>query len=408
MTYKFARRTEGIGVSLIRQMFNYAADVPGYVSLGVGIPPFEMTQYTKQRLVDGIYNNTAINKYTLGKGLPSLNSAFSRKLESKGISADPSAEILTTAGAAGGIFCAFMSMLDDGDEVVMPSPAYSNHISVVEFAGAVPVHVPLDESCGWGLDADKISRAVNDRTKAIVVCNPSNPVGAVFSMEELKSIGEIAKGRKLVVFEDNSYDFLTYDGARHFSLLSTEFRTNTVGFYSSSKEHAMTGLRVGWVVAPKEIIDRTSAVQDTNYICPPSLSQYAALAAMEGPQDHVEQFRMEFQRRRDVICERLDRTGFEYVKPSGAYYVFPRIPATISDNKPRNKKAEGRFEEIPEKFRTPDTAAALDLLYDKGVVTVPGISFGDFGRNHIRLSFAADEKDINEAFDRIEDWLRRR
>lgn len=408
MQYRFSRRVEGIGPSLIRQMFNYASEVPNSVSLGVGIPPFEMPQYVKGRLAEAVNSDPHVNKYTLGNGLPPLNEAFARKLEKKGVYADPKREVLTTAGAAGGIFCTFMALIDDGDEVVLLSPAYSNHISVTRFAGGVPIHIPLAEDKGWKVEPELVEDTITPRTKALVVCNPSNPTGTVFPKEDLLRIGEIAKERGVVVFEDNAYDSIVYEG-EHFSLASNpDFKDNVVAFFSSSKEHAMTGLRIGWVVANSKVIDRVFAVQDQNYICPPSLSQYAALAAMQGPQNHVEEFRQEFARRRELMCQRLDKIGFEYQRPQGAYYVFPKLPEGILEKEPRNKKAWERFREIPEEFRTADTAVALDLLFDEGVVTVPGISCGPYGENHLRFSFAAEEKHINEAFDRTERWLRRR
>lgn len=411
MEYKFSQRTKSIGASLIRQMFNYAAEVPGHISLGVGIPPFEMPQnissYLSRALID---NARRINKYTLGRGLPELNKAQCEKLREKGIEVDYETEILTTAGAAGGIFCAFTALVNDGDQAILLSPPYSNHISVTRLVGGTPIHIPLQENKGWELDASELEKAVGRKTKAIVVCNPSNPTGKVFSEEELRRIGGIARDRDLIVFEDDAYDFLTYGGNKHVSLASmTEFKDNVVAFFSASKEHAMTGLRIGWVVANKAIIDKVFDIQDNVYICPSSVSQYAALEALKDRQ-HAEQFKQELERSRVTMCARLDRMpAFTYNPPEGAYYVFPRIEAGLGRaGGIRNKKAQQRFEEIPEEWRTADTAVALDLLYDEGVVTVPGIAFGPHGENHIRLSFAAKETDINEACDRMEEWIRRR
>ncbi len=411
MQYRFSRRAQRTDASLIRRMFNYAADVPGHVSLGVGIPPFEMPWYVTYSLNEALQKNASqINKYTLGKGLPPLNEAVAEKLAKKGIAADPKREILTTAGAAGGIFCTFTALIDEGDEVVMPSPAYANHIDVTVFSGGVPVHVPLVEAQGYRLNIKAVRDAVTEKTKAIVICNPSNPTGTVFPEEDLRAVGEIARENNLIVFEDNAYEFLTYGGTRHFSLASVpEYKDYVVAFFSSSKEHAMTGLRVGWVVANEEVVEKAFGVQDLNYICPPSVSQYAALAALTGPQDHVEEFRQEFARRRDVMCGRLDEMPefFRYAKPDGAYYVFPRLSEDVLARCSPKGKAQKRFGEIQGKFQTADTAVALDLLYDVGVVAIPGIAFGPEGKGHLRFSFAAGEGDIHESFDRMGSYFMR-
>ncbi|MBI2076057.1 MAG: aminotransferase class I/II-fold pyridoxal phosphate-dependent enzyme [Candidatus Aenigmarchaeota archaeon] len=411
MQYRFSRRAQRTDASLIRRMFNYAADVPDHVSLGVGIPPFEMPWYVTAGLTEALQTEAShINKYTLGKGLPPLNEAVAERLKRKGIVADPKKEILTTAGAAGGIFCTFMALIDEGDEVVIPSPAYANHIDVTVFAGGVPVTVPLMESQNYELDHTAIENAITEKTKAIVLCNPNNPTGTVYTEEALRTVGQIAKARNLILFEDNAYEFLTYGGKRHFSLASVpEYRDNVVAFFTSSKEHAMTGLRVGWVVANEEVVEKAFGVQDLNYICPPSISQYAALAALTGPQDHVEEFRQEFERRRDVMCRRLDEMPefFRYVKPDGAYYVFPRLSEDVLERRSPKGKAQQRFGEIQGKFQTADTAVALDLLYGAGVVAIPGIAFGPEGKGHLRFSFAAEEDDIHMAFDRMGSYWRR-
>lgn len=409
MKYTFSDRAQNIGASLIRQMFNYAArDVQGYVSLGVGVPSFRLPEHVRTQLSNDIENDPNINKYVLGRGLPALNKAVAQKLERKGIYVNPERGILTTAGSAGGIFCTLMTVIDNGDEVIVPSPAYSNHVEVIRFAGGNPVYIPLLETAGWRLDLNAIERAITERTKAIVLCNPSNPTGALFAEADLRTVGELARKRNLLVLEDDAYEFLTYDGNQHFSLASVPgLKDNVIAFFTPSKEYAMTGFRAGWVIANNAIIDKVFDVQDQNYICAPSISQYAALAALTGPQDNVEQFRRELSRRRDIICERLERLPiFDYQKPQGAYYVFPRLSQGFLERRSSlNGKASERLKEIPERFRTKDTKLALELLYDAGVVTVPGISFGPQGENHLRFSFAAEERDIQEAFDRIERWL---
>ena len=408
MDYRFSERTEKLSPSLIRQMYNFALeDISGFVSLGVGVPSFPLPEHISRGLADKLRYDPNINKYALGRGLSELNSEFAKKLKRKGIEIDSEREVLTTTGSAGGIFCTLMALVAEGDEVIIPDPAYSNHIECVRFAGGIRIHTPLIENEEWRLDTEAIKNSIGNKTKAIVLCNPSNPTGAVFPEEDLRKVGEIARSNGLYLLEDNAYEFLTFDGRDHFSLQSvSRDRDNVISFFTPSKEHAMTGFRVGWVVAHPKVIDKVFAVQDQNYICAPSISQHAALVALQGPQDHVNGFREELARRREVMCQGLDNLAefLNYQRPHGAYYVFPRI--IRSRDTEINENAKRRLKEIPERFRTRDTELALDLLYEAGVVTVPGISFGPAGENHLRLSFAGEESDIQEAFDRINNWLR--
>lgn len=409
MNYRFSQRMENLSASLIRQMYNFAlSDIPGFVSLGVGVPSFRLPKYISEELTRAVLDDSSINKYVLGRGLFELNLEFAKKLGRENVCIDPEREIITTAGSAGGIFCTLMAIIDKGDEVIIPSPAYSNHIEVIKFAGGTPIYTRLIENESWKLDTKGIEDKITNRTKAIILCNPSNPTGATFTEENLRFVGEVARSENLYVLEDNAYRFAIFDGKEHFTLTSVpEFRDNTIAFFTPSKEYAMSGFRVGWVVARPEVIDRVFDVQDQNYICAPSISQRAALIALKGPQECVEGFKSELQRRRDVMCHRLDELSgvFEYQTPRGAYYVFPRIK--VKKVGELNGKARKRLEQIPERFRTKDTELALKLLYESGVVTVPGISFGPNGENHLRLSFAGETASIQEAFDRIERWINR-
>ncbi len=409
INYEFSQRMENLSASLIRHMYNFAlSDVPGFVSLGVGVPSFRLPKYVSEELSRVVANDADVNKYVLGRGIPELNSEFAKKLGRRNVYIDPEREVITTAGSAGGIFCTLMAIIDEGDEVIVPSPAYSNHIEVVKFAGGVPVYTRLIENELWKLDTKEIENKITSRTKAIILCNPSNPTGAIFPEEDLRFVGEVARSRNLYVLEDNAYRFATFDGKEHFTLTSVpEFRDNTIAFFTPSKEYAISGFRVGWVVSRPDVIDRVFDVQDQNYICAPSISQRAALIALKGPQEYVEGFKAELQRRRDIMCHRLDGLidVFEYQRPQGAYYVFPKLKVERVGN--LNERARQRLEQIPERFRTKDTEFALKLLYESGVVTVPGISFGPHGENHLRLSFAGESASNEDAFDRIERWMNR-
>jgi aminotransferase len=351
--------------------------------LGQGIPSFELPAYIREKLIEALRTKKDINKYSLEAGLPILKEEIARYLEkTKGIKIDPEKEICITKGAIGGLFCAISIIVERGDEVILLTPAYEPHIEQVKFAEGKPVFVPLIEEKSWRLDFEAVKSAITKRTKAIIICDPANPTGSFFEKGDLERIAKLAKENDLFIITDETYDFLTYDGRKHFSLLSLpEIRDRIIACFSFSKKYAMTGFRVGFVYTPENILNEILKVHDESTICAPTPSQYAALFALTGPQDYVERFKEEFAKRRKLICQRLERLKdlFEYQKPMGAYYVFPKIKLPMKSLEFSKK-----------------------LLYEAGVITIPGIAFGPSGEGHIRLSFAGEEKEINEAFDRIE------
>jgi aminotransferase len=388
-----AKRVAQITVSAIKQMPVLANKVEGCISLGQGIPSFATPPFIREAVIEALQQNDAIGKYSLQPGLPPLKEAIARRLQqTKGITVDPERELFISCGAMEAIAAGMATIIERGDEVLIPSPNYSSHIEQVLFAEGIPVFVPLLEEAGWKLDIEGFRKAVTRKTKAIVVCNPMNPTGAVFSEEELRALAEIALERDLFVVADEAYDFLVYDALPHFSLASIpELKKNLLACYSFSKVYCMTGWRVGYMVASSRLIDQVLKVHDAFAICAPTISQYAALAALRatnGKDGEGDKFIRELvsalASRREITCSRLDRLShlFAYEKPKGAYYVFPRIglPGWSSVD------------------------LSLKLLYEAKVITVPGSGFGPTGEGHIRLSFGATEKELEKAFDRIEEW----
>lgn len=389
----FANRVENQEISLIRRMSMLADEVPGTISLGQGIPPFELP--VKEELAKAIMEVENINDYSLEPGMTELREEIARKLRrSRGIDVDPKTEVYVSAGAAGALNAAIMAMVDRGQEAIMLSPTYSPFILNVKFAEGIPRFAPLIEEEEWKPDISGLEKAVNDNTKVIILANPGNPTGTVYDEEVLREIGDIALRNGLFLIMDETYDFLTYDGKKHFSLASVpEFKNNLVTVLSSSKENAMTGLRIGYVYAQEDIINKMLIVHDLTVIAAPTPSQYGALFAMREPQKHVEEYVREYTRRREQICERLDGLGhiFEYQKPRGSYYVFARIKPETRSLLPYDDSFD----------------FSKRLLYEAKVVTIPGLEFGpeEKGNEHIRFSFAHKEKAINDAFDRLEGYF---
>jgi aminotransferase len=384
-----SRRVRQITISAIKEMPLLASRLDGCVSLGQGIPSFPTPMHIREAAWKVMQDESDTGKYSLGPGLPVLRRAVSDYLLSeRRVVADPESEICITVGAMEGLSAAILTLVDRGDEVILPSPNYASHIEQILLAEGVPVFAPLEETT-WQLDPEAMRRAITPKTKAIILCNPHNPTGANFSRESLEAVVRLAVENDIFIIADETYDFLVYDGKPFCSLTSfPELRDRLVAVFSFSKKYAMTGWRVGFVFAPGEILDHIMKVHDAVAICAPTLSQYAALAALQGPQECVEEMRGALQERRDLACERLDglREHFSVIRPRGAYYLMAKFHVPGVDS----------------------MTYALKLLNEARVITIPGAAFGPHGEHHIRMSFGGTETELNEAFDRIEEWLRGR
>lgn len=382
-----SRRVRGIAVSAIKEMPLLAQNVPGCISLGQGIPSFATPEHIVDAVCRHLREDSWTGKYSLGPGLRELRRAFADMLRrERGVCVDPETEICITVGAMEGLCAAVLTLVDRDDEVLLPSPNYASHIEQVLLAEGRPVFFPLRIE-DWQLDVDALRRAVTSRTKALIICHPHNPTGAVFSEEDLRVAAELALTHGFFIICDETYDFLTYDGRPFFSLLSIpDLRRQLIGVFSFSKKYAMTGWRVGAVVAHQEILDHVMKVHDAAAICAPTPSQVAALAALEGPQGCVAEFREILQSRRDRVCGHLDSMAFgvSYIKPQGAYYIMVKFPPHLGDS----------------------MNVALRLLYEARVITIPGGAFGPGGEGHVRLSFGGPEAELDEAMGRLERWFR--
>ncbi|MBP1734575.1 MAG: aromatic amino acid aminotransferase [Deltaproteobacteria bacterium] len=389
-----SKRVAQISVSAIKQMPVLAKQVPDAISLGQGIPSFGTPSFITEAVRDALINDERIGKYSLQPGLPELKVEIARYLgRRKSISVDPNSEVFVSCGAMEALAAGIATVVDRGDEVLIPTPNYASHIEQVLFAEGTPVFVPLEEGQGWRLDVEGFRKAVTKKTKAILMCNPMNPTGAVFSEEDVRGIAQLALERNLFIIADEAYDFLVYDNRAHVSFASIpELKDRLLVACSFSKMYCMTGWRVGFMYASPAIIDQVLKVHDAFAICAPTVSQYAALAALratngkDGDGDKfIEKLVHSLDERRKLTCSRLDKLAslFSYQKPGGAYYVFPKIDSVSMNS----------------------MELALRLLYEARVITIPGNGFGPSGEGHIRISFGGTENEINEAFDRIEKWV---
>lgn len=323
--------------------------------------------------------------YSETTGLEELRIEIARKLKrDNSIAADPS-EIIVTVGAIEGLSAAIMTVVDPGDEIIIPVPGYSTHIRQVELASGKPILVPTIEEHGFKLDLEKIQDVITSKTKAIVFSSPNNPTGAVYSENELRDLARIAEQNDLIIITDEAYEYFTFDGTKHFSLASMEsLRDRVISTFTFTKSYAMTGWRVGYLHASKDWIAQIKKAHIPMCICAPVVSQYAALEALRGPQDCIDEFRSHYKKTRDLMCSRLENLKhvFSYQVPRGSYLMFPRM-----------------IREQDQNSRT----FAISLLEKAHVSVTPGIAFK--GEGHVRMSFCVTEEEINKAFDRMEEYF---
>lgn len=383
--YPASKRVRNISPSATKEMAVIAARIGGCVSLGQGVPSFGTPPHIIESVTRVLAEDPGSGQYSLQTGIPALRKRIAEYLlAEKKIAVDPESEICVTVGGMEALLATVLTVAGEGDEVILPTPTYASYIEQVLLAGAIPKYVQLTKK--WGLDLEAISHAVSPKTKAIMLCNPGNPTGTVFSDAETIALCKLAVAHNFVVITDEAYDYIVYEGAMPISPLSmAEFRNNVISIYSLSKKYAMTGWRVGWVAAAKGWMEQIMKVHDATAICAPTPSQFAALAALDGDQECVEEMRDKLVERKTLCCARLDKLNkhFSYVLPKGAFYVMAKYLFS-----------EASSEDI-----------AIRLLKEAKVITIPGGAFGKGGEGHLRISFGGEPGVINEAFDRIEKWL---
>lgn len=376
---------QDLSMSAIKEMAMRAAKVEGVASLAWGLPSFQTPGHIRAAVSAAIASDEDAGKYTLPDGLPEFREAVAQAhFESTGATVAPDREIIVTAGNMEGIKALLGTILEPGGEIIVTDPGFASHLQQIRLCGGVPVCWPMDESQRWALDIEGLEALITERTRAILLVSPSNPTGRVFSREELLRLGQVVRDRSLLLIVDDPYSHFTYENSdRYFNLASVPEMTDYLAYlFTFSKCHAMSGWRLGYAIVPEELKRQMLKVHDAMLICAPRISQIAGLAALRSEPIHLAEFKSILDRRRSLICDRLDRVPhvFSYVRPEGAYYVFPRIQAQHDSAR--------QF--------------ALDMLSNCGVCVTPGDAFGPSGGSHVRMAFCGGEDEINRAFDRIE------
>ena len=379
-----SERIASVPPSGIRRFFDIAATMEDVISLGIGEPDFVTPQPILQAGVECLQQGET--HYTSNSGLLELRRAIAEHLDRLyGQTYNPASEILITVGVSEALYLACAATLDAGDEVIVPEPCFVSYAPEVTFAGGVPVMVPTSADNQWQVTAEAIEAAVTERTKAILLGYPNNPTGAVMSRERLNEIAAVVKRHNLVVISDELYDRLVYD-TEHVCFPSLPgMYSRTILLMGFSKAYAMTGWRVGYAAGPAEILGMMRRVHQYTIMCAPTASQHAALAALEHGEPHVEEMRVEYDRRRRLIVDGLNDIGLSCAEPRGAFYAFPSIDVTGMD--------ENTFAET--------------LLQEEHVAVVPGSAFGQAGTGYVRCSYATAYEKIEQALERLERFVRR-
>ena len=367
MSDAFARRVEAISISGIREVFEAAGE--GAINLGLGQPDFPTPTHAREAAVEAIEAGKA-DAYTGNKGIEPLREAIAAKYErDQGVAVDPG-DVIATAGGSEALHLAMEAHVDAGEEVIFPDPGFVSYDALTKVAGGTPKPVPLRDDLT--LDPAVVEEAITDDTAMFVVNSPGNPTGAVSPEADVREFARIADEHDVVCLSDEVYEPFVFDGEHH-SPVSYADTDSVVVVNGCSKFYSMTGWRLGWVTASTRRIERMLRVHQYIQACASAPAQYAAEAALTGPQGVVDEMRETFEKRRNLLLDRFAEMGVEVPTPKGAFYAMPKVPEGF-----------------------------VDACIDRGVIVVPGEAFGDGGAGHARLSYANDTEALREALDVME------
>ena len=361
------------------------------VDFTVGEPDFPTPEFIKNAGREAIDHN--ITKYTINRGDINLRKAIVDKYRNNYNLDYDVFNVIISNGAKHAIYNTIMAIIDNGDEVIIPAPYWVSYPQMVKLANGVPVFVETKEENGFKLTPKEFREAITDKTKLIIICNPSNPTGTVYSPRELCALSSELEGKEIYVISDEIYEKLIFDNVEYksYAACSRGSKEKTIIVNGVSKAYAMTGWRLGYAIGPKDVISAADTVQSHSTSNASSIAQYAALKALTGPNDDIEMMRQEFEKRRDYIFQRLcNIKDLSCVKPIGAFYVFPNVKAFIGQS-------------VNGKVINNDYDLALYLLEDAKVSLMPGSAFGM--ENYIRISYATSMPKIEEGMNRIEKAL---
>ena len=385
LTKRFNKQLDKIQVSLIRQFDQAISEIPGVLRLTLGEPDFTTPDHVKEAAKRAI--DQAQSYYTGMSGLLTLRQAASDFVKEKyQLDYNPENEILVTIGATEALSATLTAILEEGDKVLLPAPAYPGYEPIVNLVGAEVVEIDTTEN-GFVLTPEMLEKAIieqGDKLKAVILNYPANPTGITYSREQLEALAAVLRKYEIFVVCDEVYSELTYTGENHVSL-GTMLRDQAIIINGLSKSHAMTGWRLGFIFAPANFTAQLIKSHQYLVTAANTMAQHAAVEALTAGKNDAEPMKKEYIQRRDYIIEKMTNLGFEIIKPDGAFYIFAKIPAGYNQ----------------------DSFAFLkDFAQKKAVAFIPGAAFGRYGEGYVRISYAASMETIREAMKRLEEYMR--
>ena len=385
LTKRFNKQLDKIQVSLIRQFDQAISEIPGVLRLTLGEPDFTTPEHVKEAAKRAIDQDQSY--YTGMSGLLTLRQAASDFVKEKyQLDYNPENEILVTIGATEALSATLTAILEEGDKVLLPAPAYPGYEPIVNLVGAEIVEIDTTEN-GFVLTPEMLEKAIleqGDKLKAVILNYPANPTGITYSREQLEALAAVLRKYEIFVVCDEVYSELTYTGENHVSL-GTMLRDQAIIINGLSKSHAMTGWRLGFIFAPANFTAQLIKSHQYLVTAANTMAQHAAVEALTAGKNDAEPMKKEYIQRRDYIIDKMTDLGFEIIKPDGAFYIFAKIPAGYNQ----------------------DSFAFLkDFAQKKAVAFIPGAAFGQYGEGYVRLSYAASMETIREAMKRLEEYMR--
>ena len=386
MDYKISKRAASLAPSLTLSISAKAKELRAagedVIGLGAGEPDFDTPDHIKEAAVKALADG--FTKYTPASGTPELRAAAARKFEREnGLQYDPQ-QIIVSCGGKHSCYNVMLACCQEGDEVIIPAPYWLSYPEMVKLAGATPVIVETTDATEFKLTPDQLRDSISDRTRVFILNSPSNPTGSIYTPEEIRALGDVCVEKGVLIMSDDIYEKLIYGEAKFQTVAacSPEHQEHTIIVHGLAKAYSMTGWRIGFTAAPLPIAKAIGAIQSHSTSNPTSFAQVGAVQALDGPQDHVEMWLGEFNKRRLIAFEKLNAIdGISCVNAQGAFYLFPNISSTGM------KSAE----------------FCERLLTEAKVAAVPGIAFGS--DNYIRISYATDMASIEEALARLEQFM---
>jgi len=385
LTKRFNKQLDKIQVSLIRQFDQAISEIPGVLRLTLGEPDFTTPDHVKEAAKRAIDQDQSY--YTGMSGLLVLRQVASDFVKEKyQLDYNPENEILVTIGATEALSATLTAILEEGDKVLLPAPAYPGYEPIVNLVGAEIVEIDTTEN-GFVLTPEMLEKAIleqGDKLKAVILNYPANPTGITYSREQLEALAAVLRKYEIFVVCDEVYSELTYTEENHVSL-GTMLRDQAIIINGLSKSHAMTGWRLGFIFAPANFTAQLIKSHQYLVTAANTMAQHAAVEALTAGKDDAEPMKKEYIQRRDYIIDKMTKLGFEIIKPDGAFYIFAKIPAGYNQ----------------------DSFAFLkDFAQKKAVAFIPGAAFGQYGEGYVRLSYAASMETISEAMKRLEEYMR--